>query len=59
MAIIFEGYNIVLRFLRADKSWRIEIDVSDDQKEALKKIMDLPDGIFEIEIRPKIITEDQ
>lgn len=51
--IRFDGYNPILKFLRVDKSVRVEIDTSLDQYEQVKNIPLLPEGVYEITIRPK------
>ena len=56
MGIILTGYNIVPKFLRTDRSWRVEIDVSEDQQEEIKKLIGLPNGVFKITIEPQIET---
>ena len=50
----FNGYNLTLKFLRSDKSVRVEIDTSLDQWVKIKDIPLLPDGIYEIIIKPVI-----
>ena len=50
--IKFSGYNIVLQFLRSDKSARVVIDTSLDQWDFIKDIPKLPEGIYEIIIKP-------
>jgi hypothetical protein len=50
--ITFEGYNPSIQFLRRDKSFRITIDVSRDQWENIKDVPLLPEGVYEIEIKP-------
>lgn len=52
--IKFEGYNICLQFLRSDKSVRVLIDTSLSEYDKIKNIPLLPEGIYEIEIKPKI-----
>lgn len=54
MKINFEGYNIQLVFLRTDKSVRVTIDTSLNQWDNIKEVPTLPEGIYEIEIRPVI-----
>ena len=50
----FIGYNIVLQFLRTDKSVRVIIDTSMDEYDKIKDIPKLPEGIYKIEITPVI-----
>lgn len=50
----FNGYNLTLKFLRSDKSVRVEIDTSLDQWVKIKDIPLLPDGIYEIIIKPVV-----
>ncbi len=57
MKIIFEGYNLMLQFLRSDKSIRVLIDVSLDQWDKVKDIPKLPEGIYRIIIEPEIEEE--
>lgn len=53
--LIFFGYNITPKFLRTDKSWRVEIDVSQDQVRNIGQIlMGLPEGLYQIEIKPVV-----
>ena len=51
--IRFDGYNLSLKFLRSDKSVRVEIDTSLDQWDKIAIIPKLPEGIYEITIKPK------
>ena len=57
MEITFTGYNITLKFLRSDKSTRVEIDTSQDQWDNIKEIPKLPDGVYRITLEP-IAEED-
>jgi len=57
--IKFDGYNLALKFLRSDKSVRVEIDTSIDQYDNIKDIPKLPDGVYEIVIKPKVEVEDE
>ena len=50
----FQGYNIFLKQMRTDKGFRVEIDVSQDQYEYLKEIPILPEGIYEVVIKPVV-----
>lgn len=54
--IRFDGYNIMHQYLKSDRSIRILIDISKDQLDNVKDILlqKIPDGIFEITIKPKI-----
>ena len=53
MAIQFQGYNIIPKYLKTDKSWRIEIDVSQDQIDNIEEVIKiLPEGIYDIKITP-------
>jgi hypothetical protein len=56
----FQGYNITHQVLRTDKSVRITIDISKDQLESVQDILlqKLPDGLYEVEIRPSIENKD-
>ena len=54
MEIKFSGYNIVLKFLRTDKSVRVEIDTSSDEWDNIKEIPKLPEGIYKITIEPEV-----
>lgn len=51
--IKFEGYQPTLKFLRSDKSVRVEIDVSLDQWDRIAPIPTLPEGVYEITLKPK------
>lgn len=54
MEVQFDGYNITPKFLKTDKSWRIEIETSKDQVENINAILKgLPEGIYEVVIRAK------
>jgi len=46
----FKGYNLALKFLRSDKSVRVEIDTSLDEYDNIKEIPKLPEGLYEVEI---------
>ena len=39
--IVFEGYNVLLKAMRSDKSIRVEIDTSEDQRTNLKDIVEI------------------
>ena len=52
--IKFNGYNLTLKFLRSDKSVRVEIDTSMDQYDNIKEIPKLPDGVYRIKIEPEV-----
>lgn len=56
MKIQFKGYKISPQYLRSDESYRVTIDVSQDQLENIKDILlkRLPNGIYNIEITPDI-----
>lgn len=48
----FNGFNIFVKQLRTDKGFRIEIDTDLSQYDLIKDIPKLPDGIYEITIKP-------
>ena len=50
--IQFNAYNLVHQFLKSDKSYRIIMDISNDQKENVKDIImqNLPEGEYRIAI---------
>ena len=52
--IQFNAYNLVHQFLKSDKSYRIIMDISNDQKENVKDIImqNLPEGEYRITIEP-------
>lgn len=50
----FKGYNIFVKQLRADRGFRVEIDVSEDQWDELKEIPNMPEGVYKILIEPII-----
>jgi hypothetical protein len=56
MKIQFKAYNIIHQYLRSDKSYRIIMDISADQKENAKDIIldNLPEGTYEISIEPEL-----
>jgi hypothetical protein len=49
----FQGYNVFLKQLRTDKGWRVEIDVSQEQYDAIKDLPKLEDQILDITIEDK------
>jgi hypothetical protein len=55
--IEFNGYNVLLQFLRTDKSVRVTIDTSLDQYQKIKDIPLLPDGIYRITVEPEVREE--
>jgi len=57
MEIKFQGYNVNLKYLISDKSVRVMIDTSKDQYDNVKEIPKLPEGIYEITIKPVIEDE--
>ncbi len=67
--IKFKGYAPLIRQLRTDKGWRVEIDVSQDQYDAIKELPKVPDeSILSITIdvensmttsKPKATEEDE
>jgi len=50
--IVFKGYNIKPQFLRSDDSFRIQIDISQNEVENVQDIIlrRLPEGIYKITI---------
>lgn len=52
--ISFVGYNPFLKPLKSDKSWRVEIEVSEDQYNIVKEIPNLPEGVYRVTIEPII-----
>jgi len=46
----FDGYNIMLQFLRTDKSVRVVIDTSIDQYDKIKDIPKMEEGVYKITI---------
>lgn len=49
----FLGYNLFLKAFR-DKGFRVEIDISEDQYDAVKDIPKMPEGIYKITIEPVV-----
>lgn len=51
--IVFEGYNVLLKAMRSDKSIRVEIDTSEDQRPNLKDIVEIrPEQRCRITVEP-------
>lgn len=55
--IEFEAYNVFLKFLKTDKSVRVEMDTSKDQYDEIKEIPNLPNGTYKVTIEPLIIEQ--
>ena len=54
MEIRFKADRIFLKPLRSDRSFRVEIDTGEYEAEAMKEILTLPEGIYEISITPVV-----
>jgi hypothetical protein len=54
MKVNFKGYNVWIKPLRSDRSFRVEIDVGLDEYDNIKEIPKLVEGVYEIEIKPDI-----
>lgn len=53
--IKFLGYHLFLKTFQSNKdSFRVEIETGIDQYDKIKNIPLLPEGVYEIEIKPKI-----
>ena len=52
--IRFLGYNLFLQHLRTDKSTRVTIDISQDEYKNVAEIPVLPEGVYEVTIRPVV-----
>ena len=52
--IKFNGYNLNLKYLKSDKSVRVEIETSQDQYNTVKEIPNLPEGVYVVTITPLI-----
>ena len=52
--IKFKGHNLFLQHLRTDKSTRVTIDISQDEYKNVAQIPVLPEGVYEITIKPVI-----
>lgn len=48
MEIKFQAYNPFIKQLRTDKGWRVEVDVSEDQYDAIKDLPKLQDKILQV-----------
>ena len=46
----FDGYNLMLQFMRTDKSVRVVIDTSIDQYDKIKDIPKMAEGVYKITI---------
>lgn len=57
--IKFQGYNITPQFMRTDKSVRVIIEISNDQREAIGEILlgKMPEGLYDIQISPVVEEE--
>ncbi len=53
MEIKFTGYNIFLHTFKSNRdSFRVEIDCGKDDYHVLKEIPEMPEGAYEIIIKP-------
>ena len=52
--IVFKGYNPLVKTLRTPppRSFRVEIDISDDEYLNVRDINILPEGLYKITIEP-------
>ena len=50
----FKAYNIFLKTMRSDKSFRVEMDVSLDEYDKIKELPKIAEGIYNINIEPEI-----
>lgn len=54
MEIKFQAYNPSLKYLVSDKSVRVSFETSQDQYDIVKEIPNLPEGVYEVTVRPVI-----
>ena len=54
MEIKFTAYNLNLKYLISDKSVRVMMETSKDQYNLVKEIPNLPEGVYEVTIKPII-----
>ena len=54
MEIKFTAYNPFLKARKSDKSWDVVFETSKDQYDIVKEIPNLPEGLYEIVVRPII-----
>lgn len=47
----FTAFNPFIKQLRADKGWRVELDISEDQYDKIKELPKLQDKTLEITIK--------
>ena len=50
----FKAYNLFLKTMRSDKSFRVEMDISLDEYDNVKELPKMAEGIYEVEIKPEI-----
>lgn len=50
--IKFIAYNPFIKQLRTDRGWRVELEVSQDQYDAIKDLPKFEDQVFEVQLRP-------
>lgn len=57
--LIFLGYNPIVKTFRnpPPRSFRVEIDISADEYDNVKNLNTLPEGMYQIEVKP--ILEDK
>lgn len=48
--IKFQGFNPFIKQIRSDKGWRVEIDVSENEYDAIKELPKFGDTILNITI---------
>lgn len=52
--ITFKADGILVKKLRTDKSFRVELDTGEYELRAMQELMGLPEGVYEITIVPVI-----
>ncbi len=53
----FKAYNLFLKTMRSDKSFRVEMDISLDEYDNVKDIPKMVEGVYKIVISPEIGEE--
>ena len=55
--IKFKGYNIMLQFMKTDKSFRVIIETGLDEYDNIKDLPKLAEGIYSVIIEPELLTK--
>lgn len=52
MNLEFKAYNLFLKTMRSDKSFRVEMDISLDEYDNIKELPKIAEGVYKIKIEP-------